>query len=189
MGNNTLVRSLHDLGAASWFGGSLMGALGVNGATKDVTDPTERAQVAASGWARWSPVAAASIGAHLVGGLGLIVANRDRVQKQSGVGANTAVKTALTVAALASTAYSGFLGAQLAKEPNQPSQGGAVPDSGTSAKATRIQQQLRVLQWVTPVLTGAIIVLGAQQGEQQRADQMIAGRARKAVLGLRDKVA
>lgn len=124
-----------------------------------------------------------------MGGLGLVVANRDRVGKQSGVGANTAVKTTLTVAAMASTAYSGFLGAQLAKEPNQPSDGGAVPDSRTGAKATRIQQQLRVLQWVTPVLTGAIIVLGAQQGEQQRADRLIAGRARKAVLGLRDKVA
>jgi len=30
---NTLVRSLHNLGAAAWFGGSFMGALGVNGAT------------------------------------------------------------------------------------------------------------------------------------------------------------
>ncbi len=134
MGDNTLIRSLHDLGAASWFGGSRMGALGVNGATKDISDPTERAQVAASGWARWSPVAAASIGAHLVGGLGLVVANRDRVEKESGVGANTAVKTALTVAAMASTAYSGFLGAQLTKEPNQPSEGAPSP---TRAPAPR----------------------------------------------------
>ncbi len=189
MSDNTLIRSLHDLGIASWFGGSLMGALGVNGASQDITDPAERARVAASGWARWSPVAAASVGAHLVGGLGLVIANRDRVAKQSGVGANTAVKTALTVAAMASTAYSGVLGAQLAKQPEQPSAGGAVPDSRTGAKATRIQQQLRVLQWVTPVLTGAVIVLGAQQGEQQRPDQMLAGRARTVLGGLRDKVA
>ena len=203
MSDNTLIRSLHDLGIASWFGGSLMGALGVNGASRDITDPAERARVAASGWARWSPVAAASVGAHLVGGLGLVVANRDRVAKQSGVGANTAVKAALTVAAMASTAYSGVLGARLGKEPEQPSGGGAndrgtaiavdasgnVPDSRTGAKATLIQQQLRVLQWVTPVLTGAVIVLGAQQGEQQRPDQMIAGRARAVLGGLRDKVA
>ena len=39
---NTLVRSLHDLGAAAWFGGSLMGALGVNGAAAQVRDPTGR---------------------------------------------------------------------------------------------------------------------------------------------------
>ncbi|MDT5205049.1 MAG: hypothetical protein QOD34_1685, partial [Mycobacterium sp.] len=29
---NTVIRSLHDLGAAAWFGGSLMGAVGLNGA-------------------------------------------------------------------------------------------------------------------------------------------------------------
>ena len=27
----TIARSLHDVGAAAWFGGSLMGAVGVNG--------------------------------------------------------------------------------------------------------------------------------------------------------------
>jgi hypothetical protein len=29
---NTVARSLHDLGLAAWFGGSLMGAVGLNGA-------------------------------------------------------------------------------------------------------------------------------------------------------------
>ena len=37
----------------------------------------------------------------------------------------------------------------------------------------RIQRRLRVLQWATPVLTGALVVLGAQQGEQQRPGQRI----------------
>jgi len=49
---NTLVRSLHDLGAAAWFGGSLMGALGGNGAAAQVRDPTDR--VAATGWRKWT---------------------------------------------------------------------------------------------------------------------------------------
>ena len=75
---NTIIRSMHDLGAATWFGGSLMGAIGVNGASKDVKDPTERATVASAGWARWVPVLAAAIGAHLVGATGLLLANRDR---------------------------------------------------------------------------------------------------------------
>ncbi len=30
---NTVIRSLHDVGLAAWFGGALMGAVGVNGAT------------------------------------------------------------------------------------------------------------------------------------------------------------
>ena len=73
---NTILRSMHDLGAAAWFGGSLMGAVGLNGAASDVADPTERARVAAAGWARWAPVNAAAVGAHLLGGLGLLVATR-----------------------------------------------------------------------------------------------------------------
>jgi hypothetical protein len=48
---NVIVRSLHDLGAAAWFGGTLMGAVGVNGGSKDVKDPAERTAVAAAGWA------------------------------------------------------------------------------------------------------------------------------------------
>jgi len=52
-------------GAAAWFGGSLMGAVAVNGASRDVKDPAERAAVATAGWARWTPFAVAAIGAHL----------------------------------------------------------------------------------------------------------------------------
>ena len=54
--DNTLVRGMHDLGMGAWFGGSLMGTVGVNGAANDVHDPTERIRVATAGWARWAPV-------------------------------------------------------------------------------------------------------------------------------------
>ena len=74
---NTVIRTLHDVGAAAWFGGSLMGAIGLNCASRAVTDPTDRAAVASAGWMRWSPVSAAAIGFHLIGGLGLLLANRD----------------------------------------------------------------------------------------------------------------
>ena len=40
--DNTLARSLHDLGLAAWFGGSLMGAVGLNGAAAVVDAPTQR---------------------------------------------------------------------------------------------------------------------------------------------------
>lgn len=52
---NTTIRSLHDVGAAGWFGGALMGAIALNGASKDVSDPAERSRIAASGWARCHP--------------------------------------------------------------------------------------------------------------------------------------
>ena len=51
--DNTLARTLHDLGLAAWFGGSLMGAAGLNGAAAVVQDPTQRLRVANTGWAGW----------------------------------------------------------------------------------------------------------------------------------------
>jgi len=170
---NTVIRSLHDVGAAGWFGGSLMGAIALNGASKDISDPAERATIAADGWARWAPFAAAAIGAHLLGGGGLLLAHRDRVGRQPGVGANTAVKTALTAAALGTTAYSGLLGAKLGRAADVKTEGGTVPADSTPDDVARTQQRLRILQWITPVLTGALVVLGAQQGEQQRPGQRI----------------
>jgi hypothetical protein len=172
---NTVIRSLHDVGAAGWFGGALMGAVALNGASQDISDPAERSRVAASGWARWAPFAATAIGAHLIGGGGLLLAHRGRVRSQSGVGTNTAVKTALTAAALGTTAYSGLLGARLGKAARVPAEGSTVPRDATPGDVARTQQQLRVLQWATPVLTGALVILGAQQGEQQRPGQRIRG--------------
>ena len=184
---NTVIRSMHDLGAAAWFGGTLMGAIGVNGGSRDVKDPAERAAVAAAGWARWAPISAAAIGAHLIGGAGLLAANRDRVRGQKGAGANALIKSVLTAAAIGTTVYSGILGAKIATEAGStPVEGGTVPSESTPDKVVRLLQQQRVLQWVTPALTGGILVLGAQQGEQQRASEQL--RTRSLLNGARSAV-
>ncbi|UZJ27045.1 hypothetical protein RHODO2019_19135 (plasmid) [Rhodococcus antarcticus] len=172
---NTLIRSMHDLGAAAWFGGSLMGALGVNGAAAAVADPTDRAKVAAAGWAKWAPVNAAAIGAHLLGGTGLLLANRGRAAHQAGVRANTVTKLVVTGLALGTTAYSGILGAKTAQGDGHHVTGATEPSATTPPDVAAAQKQLKVLQWVTPVLTAAIVVLGAQQGEQQRPTQIVRG--------------
>ena len=172
---NTLVRSLHDVGAAAWFGGSLMGAVGLNGASASVADPTDRLGVAKVGWARWAPVNAAAIGAHAIGGVGLIVANRTRLAAQHGAGTNTVIKALLTVAAVGTTVYSGVLGAKIAAGAGAPAESGVTPSSSTPAAVAAAQRQQRILQWVTPALVGTLIVLGAQQGEQQRPANLVEG--------------
>ncbi|MDF2825086.1 MAG: hypothetical protein K0R68_2494 [Mycobacterium sp.] len=172
---NTFARSLHDLGAAAWFGGSLMGAVGVNGAAAAVRDPRDRAHVAAAGWGKWAPVNAAAIGAHLVGGGVILYANRDRAKHQAGVTSNTAVKIAVTGAALGATVLSGLLGAKTAEGDGHVVEGATDPAGSTPDDVAAAQKQLRYLQWALPVLTGAILVLGAQQGEQQRPSQVAAG--------------
>jgi hypothetical protein len=172
---NTLVRSLHDLGLAAWFGGSLAGAVAVNGAAADVPDPKLRLQVVTTGWARWTPVNAAAIAAHLVGGVGLLQANRGRVAAQGGVGASTIAKLVLTGAALAVTAYSRILGNKLLHADGVPVDGATDPAPVTPPDLAKAQQQLDTCQWLIPVLTGGICVLNAVQGEQQRPTQQVSG--------------
>jgi hypothetical protein len=172
---NTIVRSLHDLGAAAWFGGSLMGAVGVNGAAAAVREPRDRARVAAAGWGKWAPVNAAAIGAHLIGGGAILYANRGRAKHQAGVTSNTVTKIVLTGLALGVTAASGALGAKAAEGEGHPVEGATESAPGTPSDVAAAQQKLKYLQWALPVLTGAIVVLGAQQGEQQRPSQMLTG--------------
>ena len=147
---NTVVRSLHDLGLAAWFGGSLAGAVGFNGAAADVPDEKLRLRVANAAWARWTPVNLVGIGAHLVGGAGILYANRDRVAAQQGVGTSTVAKAALTGAALAVTGYSRVLGKKLEKADGEPVEGGTDPSAATSPDVAKVQRQLKVCQWLVP---------------------------------------
>jgi hypothetical protein len=172
---NTIVRAMHDLGAAAWFGGSLMGAVGVNGAAAAVQQPRDRARVAAAGWGKWAPVNAAAIGAHLIGGGAILYANRGRAKHQTGVTSNTVTKIVVTGLALGATVASGALGAKAAQGQGHPVEGATEPTAATPDDVAAAQKNLKYLQWALPVLTGTIVVLGTQQGEPQRPSQILAG--------------
>ena len=172
---NTVARSLHDAGLAAWFGGSLMGAVGLNGAAAKASDPRERNLVASEGWARWTPVNLAAIGAHVAGSVGLLAANRGRVAAQAGVARTSAVKTVLMGAALAATGYSRVLGQRVMSNQDAPVSGATEPRAETPDEVARAQRQLRALQWAIPALTGAIVVVNAYMGEQQRPASVASG--------------
>jgi hypothetical protein len=173
--DNTVARTLHDLGLAAWFGGSLMGATGLNGAAAVVEDPSQRLRVANSGWARWTPLNLVGIAAHLAGGVVLTGANKGRLAGQQGVAATSTVKTVLTVAALGATAYARVLGKRLERAGEVPVEGGTTPNPTTPEDVAGAQRQLTALQWVIPVLTGAVLVVNARMGEQQRPTQVTKG--------------
>jgi len=172
---NTLAHALHDVGLAAWFGGSLMGAIGVNGAAADVDDPRQRARVANAGWHRWTPVNAVAIGAHLVGGAQLLKANKGRIATQQGVLANTNVKMALTAGALAATGYARVLGKKMQSAGDVPVAGGTDSLSTTPPEVAKAQKQLSALQWAIPGLTGAMLASSSLHEEQQRPSQVIGG--------------
>ncbi len=168
---NLLARSAHDLSLATWFGGSLMGAVGLNGAAAEAKDPAERTRLSSIGWARWTPVQIAAAGVHTLGGIGLIAGNSSRVTNHGATKTNTYIKFGVTVAAMGVTAYSGVVGKKVADHAHEGGAGATEPSSAASKELASAQKQLKALQWAIPALTGVLIVLGAQQGEQQRGLQ------------------
>ena len=181
---NTAARTMHDIGLAAWFGGSLMGAIGVNGASGELSDPTERARIANSAWGRWTPVNLAAIAAHVVGGLQLTKENKGRLTAQRGVATTSGIKAGLTAAALGATAYSRVLGQKIMQAEADQAAGASgdlkiddatTPAASTPPEVAAAQRQLKTLQWAIPALTGALLVLNARMGEQQRPTEVARG--------------
>jgi hypothetical protein len=164
----TFFRSLHDVGLAAWFGGNLMGAVGLNGATAKARNPQERLVLSSIGWGRWAPFQLVAMVIHGIGGIELIVDNKARLAAQREARVNTAVKTAVTLAAIGTTAASAVVGAKMATNADEGTEGVTEPGESSPDDLAAAQRLQKVLQWATPVLTGALIILAAQQGEQQR---------------------
>jgi CBS domain-containing protein len=193
---NTLARTLHDIGLAAWFGGSLMGAVGVNGASREVDDATDRARVANAAWARWTPVNAAAIAAHVIGGVPITWSNKARLAAQPQARWINGAKAALTFAALGATGYARYMGekvmeaeqratrAPVTSADGMPVQDATTPDERTPEDAATAQRQLTALQWVVPAVTGGLLALNAKAGEQQRPAAVLAQAWRARVTDL-----
>jgi hypothetical protein len=178
MARNTLSRSLHDVGLAAWFGGTLANAVALNPAAAQAEGNHSTGAVANTGWNRWTPVNAAAIALHVAGSVGQLAGNQGRVANQEGVGSMVLTKTALTAAALGATAYSRVLGKKVSQQVSVPAHSGTEPAPTTPKAVANAQRQLSVLQWVVPALTGALVVVSSFAGEQQRASEV-----QKGILG------
>ena len=177
MSDNTLSRSLNDLGLAAWFGGTLANAVALNPAAAEADSASGTGSVANAGWDRWTPVNAGAIGATLLGSTGLLLGNKGRVAGQSGVAGASILKTGLMAAALGVTAYSRVLGKRVSEHTTVPAESGTEPAAATPPAVAQAQRQLHLLQWVVPALTGAIVLVDAKLGEQQRPTNVLDGIA------------
>lgn len=180
MTRNTLSRSLHDVGLAAWFGGTLANAVALNTAAAQADSSRGTGAVANVGWDRWTPVNAAAIGLHLAGSVGQLAGNKTRLVGQPGVASMATAKTGLTVAALAVTAYSRALGRRVSEQTEVPLESGTLPETNTPPHVARAQRHLRGLQWAVPALTGALVVVSSFAGEQQRPSGIVDGLTARA---------
>ena len=110
-----------------------------------------------------------------MGSGGQLGGNVDRLKAQKGVGTMSIVKTVLTVAALGVTGYSRVLGKKVSSQGDVPVASGTEPTATTPDEVAKAQKQLKLLQWAIPALTGALVVVTAYAGEQQRPQAVKAG--------------
>ena len=161
-------RALHDVGLAAWFGGTLANAVSLNRAAGATDRYSDAGRVTNTGWDLWAPVNAAAIGAHLVGAVGQLMGNKSRLATQKGVASMSVVKTVLTGAALGASAYSRVLGKKISQQKDVPIASGTEPTEATPPDVAKALQQQKLFQWVVPAITGALVVVTAYAGEQQR---------------------
>ncbi|MBG0741089.1 hypothetical protein IV500_17080 [Paeniglutamicibacter antarcticus] len=179
MAGNLFARSIHDLSAAAWFGGSLMGAVGLNGAAAGAKDPAERTRLSSLGWGKWAPVQTGAFAAHALAGLAVIAGNKGRITGQAGATGLTVIKTAVTFLGAGVTLYAGILGKKVNELSGAGAEGATEPRAGAPEELKKAQNQLRILQWTVPAFAGAVIALGAQHGEMQRPRNVVQGLLKK----------
>jgi hypothetical protein len=161
---NTVIRAANELSLAVWFGGSLMGATGVERGAAAANG--DRHKIESAAWKAWQPLQAAAIATQLASGALLTVANRRRIVGQRGVATTSLVRTGLTGAAIAMTVLAARSGAKAAALADE--------SDGTAADAPD-DRRLRMAQWMVSALTGAMIVMDALMGEQQRPKSVARG--------------
>jgi hypothetical protein len=162
----TTLAVLHDVGLAAWFGGAWMGAIGLNGATIEVDDHTQRTRVANAGWFRWAPIAGASLLGHVASAYALgrlLPAPEGRAQGSAGL---RRLRTAVTIAAMISTAETGISGQRVVRGGDVPVATATRPIAATPPEVAAAQRRLGVAQWLVPTFTGALLVLEAIQRQQ-----------------------
>lgn len=161
MSDLTVSRSLHDLGAAAWFGGALMGPIALTDAATATEGEDGDVDARDRGWQAWQPWKTAAIAAHVVGSLGLLWDNKARLAGQHGAMTVNVAKTGVFAGALTADLLAAKLGRSYAQ----------ARRDGQETSSTA----LRAAQWATAALTGANVVLGARMGEQQRPSQVLRG--------------
>jgi hypothetical protein len=172
--DQTVARTLHDLGAAAWFGGALMGAVGLHGASSAMP-AGERVRVADIAWQTWKPWKLAAIAMHVAGSTSLLWGNKGRLAGQRGAMTVNVAKTGVFAAALAADLYAAALGRRIGAQQPTRVASAVEPGERTPEELAAPQRRLQVVQWVVPALCGLNIALAAKMGEQQRPTRVIAG--------------
>ena len=189
--SHVLAQAVHDLGAALWFGGAVMGVAGVNKSGNDLRDPIDKVRVAESAWQRFAPVEWAGIAAVLGAGAQLTRASSGRLAAQHGWARAGGTKAAVAVAGAAATAFAAYSGRKIGQLTEQAAAAGrsvdvsdaSTPNAQTPPELATWQRRQRVSQVLVPLLSGANVVLNAYLVQTYRPGATARGLVRKVLPG------
>ena len=187
--SHVVAQSVHDLGAALWFGGAVMGVAGVNKAGNDLRDPLDKVRVAESAWRRFAPVEWAGIAAVLGAGTQLTRASKGRLATQHGWARAGGTKAAVAVAGAAASAFAAYSGNKIGQLTEQAARSGqqldvqdaSIPSAQTPPDIARWQKRQRAAQYLVPLTSGANIVLNAYLVQTYRPGATAKGLLRRLI--------
>ena len=144
----SITKAVHDIGLATWFGGTLMGVIAMNPAVEVLDDPEERGKMVDEGWARFQPWAAAGLTATIVTH---VLMRRNPPRRPSDNFKNTArLKDLFLVASVVSSVASMALGEYAVhQEPDAytPIESATTPTEDTPPETEAAQGGLTVASW------------------------------------------
>jgi hypothetical protein len=189
--SHVLAQAVHDLGAALWFGGAVMGVAGVNKSGNDLRDPVDKVRVAESAWQRFAPAQWGGIAAVLVAGTQLTRASTGRLATQHGWARAGGTKAAVAVAGTAATAFAAYSGQKVGQLTEQAAAAGrsvdvkdaSTPNAQTPAALATWQKRQRASQYLVPLASGANIVLNAYLVQTSRPGATARGLVRTLLPG------
>jgi hypothetical protein len=158
------ARSAHDVGLATWFGGTMFGKFALNPAVATISERRERGKVLNAAWNGYNTLNAAGLGAAAVGWAGARFTEANPVRMSTTENALSVAKDGLMVAAVATGVVNGIQGARLARQARDgavPVESGTEPAPETPERAAGIQRSLDVLGNINVGVGVALLAVNA----------------------------
>jgi hypothetical protein len=159
-----VTRAAHDLGLATWFGGSMFGKFAHNPSVKAISDRRERGRVVNAAWNGYNLLNAVGLGAAAVGWAGARFTEANPAQMSTTENVLSFAKDGLMAGAVVTGIANGVQCARLARvDPDGavPVETGTKPAPETPPEAAGIQRSLDVLGNVNVGVGAALIAVNA----------------------------
>jgi hypothetical protein len=159
-----VTRAAHDLGLATWFGGTMFGKFALNPSVRAISERRERGKVLNAAWNGYNVLNAAGLGAAAVGWAGARLTEANPVRLSTTENVLSIAKDGLMAAAVVTGVVNGVQGARLARQARDgavPVETGTDPAAETPQKAAGIQRSLDVLGNVNIGVGAALIAVNA----------------------------